>query len=48
MYIFVLRQQSFYFFFPKVLQDEYGGWKNKKILDDFAAYARLCFERQVY
>uniref|UniRef100_H2YTI0 beta-glucosidase n=1 Tax=Ciona savignyi TaxID=51511 RepID=H2YTI0_CIOSA len=29
---------------PQVLQDEYGGWASSLIIDDFAAYAKLCFE----
>lgn len=28
---------------PQVLQDEYGGWLNKRIVDDFKDYANVCF-----
>uniref|UniRef100_A0A0D3G6Q4 Beta-glucosidase n=1 Tax=Oryza barthii TaxID=65489 RepID=A0A0D3G6Q4_9ORYZ len=28
---------------PQSLQDEYGGWINPKIVDDFTAYADVCF-----
>ena len=28
---------------PQGLQDEYGGWEHRKIIDDFANYARVCF-----
>ncbi|XP_073113874.1 beta-glucosidase 22 isoform X1 [Elaeis guineensis] len=28
---------------PQVLQDEYGGWLSAKIVDDFTAYADVCF-----
>uniref|UniRef100_H2Y2D6 beta-glucosidase n=1 Tax=Ciona intestinalis TaxID=7719 RepID=H2Y2D6_CIOIN len=30
---------------PQALQAEYGGWSDKRIIDDFSAYAKLCFER---
>ena len=28
---------------PQSLQDSYGGWEDKAIIDDFANYARICF-----
>ncbi|KAI4341684.1 hypothetical protein MLD38_026378 [Melastoma candidum] len=28
---------------PQVLEDEYGGWISRKIVEDFAAYAETCF-----
>nr|XP_019706265.1 beta-glucosidase 22 isoform X3 [Elaeis guineensis] len=28
---------------PQVLEDEYGGWLSPKIVDDFTAYADVCF-----
>ncbi|KAK6272519.1 hypothetical protein POUND7_009602 [Theobroma cacao] len=28
---------------PQALEDEYGGWINRKILRDFTAYADVCF-----
>uniref|UniRef100_A0A0E0PLH3 Uncharacterized protein n=1 Tax=Oryza rufipogon TaxID=4529 RepID=A0A0E0PLH3_ORYRU len=28
---------------PQSLQDEYGGWVSPKVVDDFAAYAGVCF-----
>ncbi|KAK3162262.1 hypothetical protein QOZ80_1BG0087510 [Eleusine coracana subsp. coracana] len=28
---------------PQVLEDEYGGWLNPRIVEDFTAYADLCF-----
>ncbi|KAL1368657.1 hypothetical protein AAHE18_02G137900 [Arachis hypogaea] len=28
---------------PQALEDEYGGWVNKKIVKDFTAYADVCF-----
>lgn len=30
---------------PQALQDEIGGWESREIVDAFAEYARLCFER---
>ncbi|KRL59311.1 glycoside hydrolase family 1 protein [Latilactobacillus fuchuensis] len=30
---------------PQALQDEYGGWESRQIVDDFTAYAQLLFER---
>ncbi|XP_043708513.1 cyanidin 3-O-glucoside 7-O-glucosyltransferase (acyl-glucose)-like [Telopea speciosissima] len=29
--------------FPQVLEDEYGGWLSPKIVEDFTAYADVCF-----
>ncbi|MCE2055124.1 Beta-glucosidase 11 [Datura stramonium] len=29
---------------PQALQDEYGGWMSRKIIDDFTAYADVCFK----
>ncbi|TMW96203.1 hypothetical protein EJD97_007739 [Solanum chilense] len=29
---------------PQVLEDEYGGWMSRKIIDDFTAYADVCFK----
>ncbi|MCD4714111.1 MAG: glycoside hydrolase family 1 protein [Clostridiales bacterium] len=29
---------------PQSLQDLYGGWESRKIVDDFVNYARICFE----
>ncbi len=29
---------------PKALQDEYGGWLSPRIVDDFRAYASVCFD----
>ncbi|KAJ8749604.1 hypothetical protein K2173_026253 [Erythroxylum novogranatense] len=28
---------------PQILEDEYGGWVNRKMLRDFTAYANVCF-----
>lgn len=28
---------------PQGLQDKYGGWEDREIIDDFANYARVCF-----
>ncbi|WOK96117.1 beta-glucosidase 22-like [Canna indica] len=28
---------------PQVIEDEYGGWLNEKIVEDFTAYADVCF-----
>lgn len=30
---------------PQCLQDEYGGWESRKIIDDFDNYARVLFTR---
>lgn len=30
---------------PQCLQDEYGGWESRQVIEDFAAYARVLFER---
>uniref|UniRef100_A0A0D6R1T5 beta-glucosidase n=1 Tax=Araucaria cunninghamii TaxID=56994 RepID=A0A0D6R1T5_ARACU len=32
-----------HFDIPQALQDEYGGWLNRRIVDDFANYANVCF-----
>ncbi|ONK62937.1 uncharacterized protein A4U43_C07F9670 [Asparagus officinalis] len=32
-----------HFDLPQVLEDEYGGWLNPRIVDDFTAYADVCF-----
>nr|XP_025633766.1 beta-glucosidase 11 isoform X1 [Arachis hypogaea] len=29
---------------PQTLEDEYGGWVNKKIVRDFTAFANVCFK----
>nr|CAB3474596.1 unnamed protein product [Digitaria exilis] len=29
---------------PQVLEDEYGGWLNPRIVEDFTAYAGVCFK----
>ncbi|XP_009594034.1 beta-glucosidase 11 [Nicotiana tabacum] len=29
---------------PQALEDEYGGWMSRKIIDDFTAYADVCFK----
>ncbi|CAN4093067.1 unnamed protein product [Withania somnifera] len=29
---------------PQALQDEYGGWMSRKVIDDFTAYADVCFK----
>lgn len=29
--------------FPQILEDEYGGWLNPRIVEDFTAYADVCF-----
>jgi len=28
---------------PQILEDEYGGWISPKIIEDFTAYANVCF-----
>ncbi|KAM3260382.1 hypothetical protein ACQJBY_051566 [Aegilops geniculata] len=28
---------------PQILEDEYGGWLNPRIIEDFTAYADVCF-----
>ncbi len=30
---------------PQALQDKYAGWLSPQVVDDFTAYATLCFER---
>ncbi|MDQ0222811.1 glycoside hydrolase family 1 protein [Streptococcus moroccensis] len=30
---------------PQCLQDEYGGWESRQVIDDFAAYTKVLFER---
>ncbi|CAA7039243.1 unnamed protein product [Microthlaspi erraticum] len=32
-----------HFDFPQALEDEYGGWINRKIIEDFTAFADVCF-----
>ncbi|TFK41686.1 beta-glucosidase 1A [Crucibulum laeve] len=34
----------FHWDLPQALQDRYGGWLNKRIVDDYVHYARVCFE----
>lgn len=29
---------------PQMLEDKYGGWLNRQIVDDFGEYARTCFD----
>lgn len=29
---------------PQALYDEYGGWENRAVIEDFGAYARVCFD----
>lgn len=29
---------------PQALQDEYGGWESRRVLQDFSAYAETCFD----
>ncbi|KAK7047906.1 Beta-glucosidase 1B [Paramarasmius palmivorus] len=29
---------------PQVLHDQYGGWLDKRIVEDFVKYSRVCFE----
>ena len=33
----------YHFEMPQALVDEYGGWKSKKCIEDFAYYAETCF-----
>ncbi|PIA61401.1 hypothetical protein AQUCO_00300734v1 [Aquilegia coerulea] len=33
----------FHYDLPQVLEDEYGGWLSRKIVEDFTAYADVCF-----
>jgi beta-glucosidase len=30
--------------FPQVLEDKYGGWRCKEVVEDFTRYAGVCFE----
>lgn len=30
---------------PQALQDKYGGWENRQVIEDFTRYAELLFER---
>lgn len=30
---------------PQTLQDAYGGWEDRRVIEDFNAYARTCFEQ---
>ncbi|KAG0457154.1 hypothetical protein HPP92_021997 [Vanilla planifolia] len=34
-----------HFDYPQLLQDEYGGWLNRRIVDDFTAFADVCFSK---
>lgn len=34
----------FHWDLPQALEDEYGGWLNRNVIDDFTNYARLCFQ----
>lgn len=29
---------------PQALEDRYGGWRSREIIEDFKRYADLCFE----
>lgn len=29
---------------PQALEDRYGGWRSREIVDDFVHYAKVCFE----
>ncbi len=29
---------------PQALQDEYAGWESRKIIDDFKAFSKVCFD----
>ncbi|AEE84549.1 beta glucosidase 2 [Arabidopsis thaliana] len=33
----------FHYDHPQYLEDEYGGWINRRIIQDFTAYANVCF-----
>nr|BAO04180.1 hypothetical protein [Delphinium grandiflorum] len=33
----------FHYDLPQILEDEYEGWLSRKIVDDFTAYAEVCF-----
>ncbi|ERN06437.1 beta-glucosidase 31 isoform X1 [Amborella trichopoda] len=33
----------YHFDLPQSLQDEYGGWVDRRIIEDFTAYAEVCF-----
>jgi beta-glucosidase/6-phospho-beta-glucosidase/beta-galactosidase len=33
----------FHWDLPQALEDEYGGWLGRRVIDDFAMYAKLCF-----
>lgn len=30
---------------PQALEDKYGGWANKSVVEDFADYSRICFDK---
>lgn len=30
---------------PQALVDEFGGWKNRRCIDAFVEYARICFTK---
>ncbi|EOA16469.1 hypothetical protein CARUB_v10004624mg [Capsella rubella] len=33
----------FHYDHPQVIEDDYGGWINRRIIEDFTAYADVCF-----
>ncbi len=33
-----------YWDLPRALQEEYGGWESRKIIEDFTNYAAVLFE----
>lgn len=35
----------YHFEMPQALVDEFGGWKSRKCIDAYVAYAKVCFER---
>ena len=36
---------SLSFEMPQALVDEFGGWKNRRCIDAFVEYARICFTK---